>query len=101
MKIVRCHIFISGRVQGVSFRWWVRNNAQKMDLTGWVRNLEDGRVEIVAEGEKENLRGLIEFLVKPDQSLVGINKRPPFSKVDDIEVIGEKVKGEFNSFEII
>ena len=48
----RVHIFVSGLVQGVFFRDSTRQKAQELGITGWVRNLIDGRVEIVAEGEK-------------------------------------------------
>lgn len=49
------HIIVSGRVQGVFFRASTRQIATKLDLAGWVKNLPDGRVEIVAEGSPKNL----------------------------------------------
>lgn len=54
------HIFVEGRVQGVGFRYFVKDSASKLSLTGWVRNLEDSRVEILAEGEKNNLMEFID-----------------------------------------
>ena len=51
----RIHIFVTGRVQGVFFRQSTRVIAIKNNVNGWVRNLDDGRVEIVAEGEKQNI----------------------------------------------
>src|SRR5438309_2102356 len=56
--IARLHMFVSGRVQGVFFRGTVADEARSLGLTGWARNLADGRVEIVAEGKRANLRTL-------------------------------------------
>jgi acylphosphatase len=50
------HLYISGRVQGVGFRFFTVNRASKYGISGWVRNLMDGRVEIEAEGDIESLR---------------------------------------------
>jgi acylphosphatase len=49
------HVVISGKVQGVGFRWFVRVAARQLDLRGWVRNLEDGTVEVAASGSEERL----------------------------------------------
>ena len=65
--------------------------ADKLGLKGWVRNLPDGRVEVVAEGSKEAIRTLIEFL----------KRGPPLAKVENIEIREEPYKGEFETFEII
>jgi acylphosphatase len=51
----RVHLFVSGRVQGVGFRFFAINRAHTYGITGWVKNLYDGRVEIEAEGKKQNL----------------------------------------------
>lgn len=56
------HLLISGRVQGVGFRFFVVKNAQEMQLTGWVRNLNDGRVEAVVQGQVSQLKLLLERL---------------------------------------
>lgn len=56
------HIFVEGRVQGVGFRYFVKEQASLLSLTRWVRNLEDGRVEILAEGEKNNLLEFIDHV---------------------------------------
>jgi acylphosphatase len=53
------HLFISGSVQGVGYRQFVRSNARKLHITGWVRNTEDGGVEAVLQGEKEAIEQLI------------------------------------------
>ncbi len=58
MKI-RVHIFVSGKVQGVFFRSSTRDKAKHLGLTGWVRNLEDGRVEAVLEGDKEHIEKMV------------------------------------------
>lgn len=61
MAIKRVHIYISGRVQGVWFRATAQGVAIDYNLTGWVRNLRDGRVELVAEGEEDNLTKLVQW----------------------------------------
>jgi acylphosphatase len=60
----QAHVFISGYVQGVSFRYFIKINAQKLGLTGWVRNAEDGGVEAVFCGDKEKIESLIELCRK-------------------------------------
>lgn len=69
-------IFVTGRVQGVGFRAFARRVALRCGLTGGVRNLDDGRVEVEAEGPRGNLEGLIEEL----------KKGPPGSRVDRVEI---------------
>lgn len=56
------HVFVSGRVQGVGFRWFVRERAREFGLVGWVRNLRDGRVEAWLEGPPEALATVLERL---------------------------------------
>lgn len=87
----KIHIYVKGRVQGVFYRDWTRSEAEKLGLTGWVRNLEDGRVEIVAEGGRGKLSKLIE----------SCKKGPIFAGVTHLDVVWEKATGEFNGFEII
>lgn len=99
--MIRAHVFIEGRVQGVFYRAWARDSAIDFGLTGWVRNLEDGRVELVAEGEKGQLKKLIEL----------IKKGPPLAKVEHLDVVWEKATrrrqgyggqaGGFEGFEIV
>lgn len=55
----RAHIFVSGRVQGIFFRSSTQKKARELGLTGWVRNLQDGRVEAVFEGEKDKIEKMI------------------------------------------
>ena len=69
--MTRAHIFYSGTVQGVGFRYTARGYAVELGLTGWVKNLPDGKVEIFAEGKKENIE---EFLVKIGKHFEGFIK---------------------------
>ena len=65
------HCFVSGRVQGVCFRMETREQAQFFGITGWVRNLPDGRVEVLASGDEQQLRELKEWLKQgPDLARV-------------------------------
>ncbi len=61
MKVETIHLFVSGRVQGVGFRWATRSEASRLGLTGWVRNLPDDRVEIHAEGNSDQIAGFLEW----------------------------------------
>ncbi len=61
---MQAHIFISGMVQGVGFRFFIKTNAQKLGLTGWVKNTEDGGVEAVFCGGKENIEKMIKLCKK-------------------------------------
>ncbi len=87
----RALIHVSGIVQGVGYRWFVEDYAKKIGLKGYVMNLPDGRVEIVAEGEKEKIEGLLEYLR---------NNKPRLAKVDRIDVKWQEYKGEFDDFRI-
>lgn len=91
MEKVRIHAFISGLVQGVNFRYYTQKKAKELKITGWVRNLKDGRVEVVAEGDKYAIEEFIRFLK------VG----PPLARVLSCEIEKEEFKGEFKDFEII
>jgi acylphosphatase len=55
---------VSGRVQGVGFRWWAQNTARALNLAGRVRNLDDGRVEIIAQGDPDAVRRLLRFAIE-------------------------------------
>jgi acylphosphatase len=59
MDHVRAHVHISGRVQGVNFRAWLRDRARDVQVMGWVRNLGDGRVEAVFEGERAAVQRMV------------------------------------------
>jgi acylphosphatase len=88
--MIRAHVFISGVVQGVGFRYWTRSQASKMGLTGWVRNLPNGRVEAVFEGPKEQVEKMVEKC----------RKGPAWTGDNEVIVEWEKVSQEFSGFEI-
>lgn len=60
--VVRLTCWLTGRVQGVGMRWWVRSNAVDLGLHGWAANLGDGRVEVVAEGSRGSCEALLAVL---------------------------------------
>ena len=64
-KAVRLTVWVRGTVQGVGFRWWVRSQARRLRLTGTATNLPDGRVEVVAEGNRPACRELLSLLGGP------------------------------------
>ncbi len=86
----RAHVFISGRVQGVFFRGRTRERASQLGLKGWVRNLRDGRVEAVFEGEK----GAVEKM------LMWCKEGPTYAKVTDVEAQWEEYTGEYEDFDV-
>ena len=83
-------MFVSGRVQGVNFRYYTESVAQRLNLTGWVRNLSDRRVEIIAEGKEGDINKLINFL----------KKGSVLARVDNLDIKKEKYTGKFSGFEI-
>ena len=88
MKTLR--IFISGIVQGVFFRAFVREQAENLGLKGYVRNLDDGRVEVVVEGYENDVNRMVEVC----------KKGPPHSKVRNIEIERMEHQG-FEEFKIL
>ena len=88
MVKARAHVFVSGRVQGVFFRQKTKQQAEGIVVNGWVRNLPDGRVEAVFEGEEEAVKALVEYC----------RHGPSSAKVENVEVNYEKYLGEFSDF---
>ncbi|MCD6590635.1 MAG: acylphosphatase [Candidatus Aenigmarchaeota archaeon] len=86
----RAHVIISGVVQGVFFRAETCNLARKLGVKGWVRNLIDGRVEAVFEGDEKAVEEMVAFC----------HRGPPSAEVDDVEIKWEEYKGEFDDFYI-
>jgi acylphosphatase len=86
----RAHVYISGMVQGVFFRAKTRNEALRSNVTGWVRNIADGRVEAVFEGKPENV----------DRVVGWCRVGPGLAVVERVEVIEEPYSGTFKDFSI-
>ena len=80
---------IDGRVQGVGFRYFVQREANSLGLSGWVRNLRSGSVQLAAEGPEEDLNSLIE----------AVRQGPPMSHVQNIDARWKQPKGESGAFE--
>lgn len=87
---VQAHMIVNGRVQGVGFRWFVAKEARLRGLTGWVKNLSGGQVEILAEGQ----RGLIETLIHD----MKVGNRA--SRVTDIRLEWNSYSGRYKEFDI-
>ncbi|NWG17526.1 MAG: acylphosphatase [Chloroflexi bacterium] len=84
------HAIIRGRVQGVNFRYYTMQTARELELTGWVRNLIEGTVEVTAEGPRHRLERLLRFLYTG----------PTNARVEDVEVEWRSVTHEYDSFNI-
>jgi acylphosphatase len=87
---IRAHVYVSGRVQGVFFRDHTQRWASSLGLKGWVRNLHDGRVEAIVEGDREKIEELI----------ANLKQGPPMANVTNVEISWEDFKGEFDGFRI-
>lgn len=90
-KMKTAHIIISGFVQGVGYRHFVRSNAQKLGLTGWVANSIDRKVEAVFSGSAERIEEMIRLC----------RKGPFLSEVENVEVEWKETEKVFDSFEIV
>ena len=89
MAKTRVHIFVSGRVQGVFFRQKTKQQAEKLSVAGWIRNLPDGRVEAVFEGEEPAVKALEDYC----------HHGPSSAIVANVDSKWETYRGEFASFE--
>ncbi|HSG17893.1 MAG TPA: acylphosphatase [Anaerolineae bacterium] len=86
----RVTVVATGLVQGVSYRYYTRREARRLGLTGWVKNEVNGSVTVVAEGQDDALRALLQFL----------EKGPPSARVRSVAVDWSRASGEFGSFEV-
>jgi acylphosphatase len=87
----RFKILVSGRVQGVYFRAFTQKEARRFGVLGYVKNLHDGRVEIVAEADNDTLKKFVAWC----------HQGPVTARVDLVEVIELEVQGPLTSFEVI
>lgn len=87
----RVQVLIEGQVQGVFFRASTRDEARARGLTGWVRNLPDGRVAALFEGEKRMVENMLAWC----------RKGPPFAYVDHVEVEWQPALGDMTDFRIV
>jgi acylphosphatase len=85
----RAHVFVSGKVQGVYYRATTRDTADEHEVDGWVRNLRDGRVEAVFEGDEESVEAMVEFC----------HEGSPAARVEDVEVEYQQPEG-VDGFEV-
>jgi acylphosphatase len=90
MKKTRARLYITGRVQGVSFRYYTLQEAQSVGVLGWVRNLWDGRVEVLCEGEE----GAVDHMVQ------WCHQGPGTAVVDKVDVLWEEPADEFSNFRV-
>ena len=89
MDFARRYVVI-GRVQGVGFRWFVENEASRLGVAGWVRNRQDGSVEVLAAGSREQLDSLYDIL----------NRGPRAARVDRVEVSEAEPSADLRSFRV-
>ncbi|MBM3895366.1 MAG: acylphosphatase [Thaumarchaeota archaeon] len=91
MSKQRVHLFVKGKVQGVFFRQALKVMAKKKNVFGCVKNLKDGRVEAILEGEDLDVSSLVEWC----------HAGPANARVEDVEIRNEKYKEEFSKFEVL
>lgn len=87
----RVRVIISGRVQGVYFRHFTKVKASELGVRGWVKNLDDGRVEAVFEGDPGPVRAMVDWC----------HHGPPTARVDSVEISFEDYRGDFTGFRVI
>lgn len=87
----RLHVILSGRVQGVGFRYTTSNQARSLGLAGWVRNLSDGRVEAVFEGDRATL----------EKMLAWCQQGPTMAHVRDVETQWEEGEPQHTRFRVV
>jgi acylphosphatase len=84
-------VFAGGRVQGVAYRFFAEKYAGRMGISGWARNLPDGRVEVLAEGSGGNIEVFLELL----------REGPRLARVDSFDIRREASTGEFRDFQVV
>jgi acylphosphatase len=89
MGVIARHVSVTGRVQGVFFRAWMKEQAEALGITGWVRNCPDGRVDGHVEGDEAAVHSIIEKL----------RRGPPAARVEDVK-LWDAEPCEFDSFEV-
>lgn len=87
----RVRVFVKGKVQGVFFRQALKVKAIQNGVFGWVRNLDDGRVEAILEGNEENVNTLVEWC----------HGGPANARVEDVDIKNEKYSNEFSKFDVL
>lgn len=88
---VKAHVVFKGRVQGVFFRMNTQRKALELGVNGWVRNVYDGSVEAVFEGDEEKVRQVIDWC----------KRKIPMARVDNVDIEWKEYTGEFNSFDVV
>jgi len=91
MSHQRVRLFVTGRVQGVFFRQSLKAKSIQNDVFGWVKNLQDGSVECLLEGNEKNISILVEWA----------NSGPANAIVENVEVHNEKFDNEFTKFDVL
>jgi len=86
----RVHLIISGRVQGVGYRYFVREKADQCNIKGWVKNNIGGTVEVVAEGDDKDIQTFVDYC----------RKGPSLSLIENVNINYEDPTKEFHGFEI-
>ena len=90
IEMSRLQAFVSGAVQGVGYRYFAMNAAHGLGVTGWVRNLYDGSVQVVAEGSRQDLEKFLQIL----------RQGPHSGRVDEVRDSWFEYQGEFDRFEV-
>ncbi len=89
-ELARLHAVVYGHVQGVNFRTATRRQGHALGVSGWVRNLPDGAVEVLAEGQRSSLQQLLNWL----------HSGPPSARVRDVRFTWRDYEGAFSQFSV-
>jgi len=91
MAKICAHVYVSGYVQGVAFRYYTIRQAKSLGVTGWVRNLRDGRVEVLIEGEESQVNQMVDWC----------RHGPRTARVSDIQTESLPYTGNFHDFDVV